>query len=63
MPGEYGDEQESQNVGYHEKRYTPTGEWMKSTVESVPTEKEEENDRKQAQRILNNFRKNLFRKP
>jgi len=59
MPGELSDEQESQNVGYYDKRYTTTGDWMSSSVESVPTEKETDSN-KQLIRILNRMKKKSF---
>ena len=61
MPGELGDEQESQNVGYYERRYTPYGEWMKSKPDSVPSEEEEKKSEQQVKRVLKNLRKNLFK--
>jgi hypothetical protein len=59
MPGELNDEQESQNVGYYDKKYPSSGEWMKSNVESVPSEQETDSN-KQLLRILNKMKKKSF---
>ena len=59
MPGELGNEEESQNVGYYEHRSTQTDEFMKSRVDSVPTDGDKKLQEDQASRLLRNFKKNL----
>ena len=50
MPGELGNEEESFIVGYYEKRYKPTGEWMVKdygTVNKWETENPGQNSTKE----------------
>jgi hypothetical protein len=61
MPGEIGNEEESQQVGYYEHRYPQTGKF-----EDDPTYVPDENDPKKKQlqkdRIIKNMRNKCFKR-
>lgn len=58
MPGELGDEQEQQPVGYYEHRYVPTGDWMLDSVGAINSWKDERKYKKpMIRRILERLRK------
>lgn len=59
MPGELGNETESQISGYSERRYKPTGEWMDDD-RLEPKDDSNKQRKTQRERILKKMREKCY---
>lgn len=58
MPGELGDEYTQTGVGYYERLYTPTGEWVLSGYGTPGRWPKKMRGQRQLYRVLENLKRN-----